>query len=201
MRIGFILGAWLIAASPLFPQTHLSVSELLRFTLEESGQQLTRVLGQPLQVADAGPAHFTWYYQTDVLDKHDHSHLLMFRRSDGKLISVTRNFHLPTSVDALFPDAGSRTYYWPDREKPTWQVRVRPLSGDRLLIAMGVEKKGDPTTQIVVIRRSVLPAFLPWLASEIAPPASSGPPASTTAPSSTPLSLRQSKARRSNVQE
>lgn len=161
-----VAGAWLIAAPSIFSQnTPLAASELLRYSLEETTQQIHRGLGAPVQIADAGPEMVNWFYKTDVYDQHEHSHQLLFRKSDGKLLSVTRNFHFPVNVDALFPEgSATRTYKF----NAEWSVRVREtLSGQRLIIAMGVDKPGDTTTQIAVMRREVVPLFLPWLARQL----------------------------------
>jgi hypothetical protein len=170
------LGAWLLAAPAFFAQpqtsadpgdTPLAASELLRYTLEETSTQLTRVLGPPVQISDTGVGFKTWYYQTDVLDQHEFSHLLMFRKSDGKLVSVTRNFHSPIAVDALFPERTTRTHHWPSESDRKWSIRVRTMTGDRVAIAMGAAKPGDRTTQVVILRRSTLKTFMPWLADQV----------------------------------
>lgn len=150
-------------------QTLLPVGELLRYSLEETPEQLIRGLGRPAQTGEGSPGYFTWYYKTDVLDQHDFSHLLLFRKSDGKLASVTRNFHTPVNVDALFPAQSSRTHFWPSENDPQWAVRLRQLGNDRILLAMGVRQAGETTTQVVVIRRSALRAFLPWLHEQLEP--------------------------------
>lgn len=169
-----VAGAWLIAAPSLFSQnTPLAASELLRYSLEETTQQIHRGLGAPAQIADAGPDLVNWFYKTDVYDQHEHSHQLLFRKSDGKLLSVTRNFHFPVNVDALFPEgSATRTYAF----NAEWGVRVREtLGGQRLIIAMGVAKPGDTTTQIAVMRREVVKVFLPWLAKQLTETASANP--------------------------
>jgi hypothetical protein len=162
-RIILTMGAWLLAAPLLLPQTPLAAAELLRYSLDETPAQLVRWLGPPVQIADSDAQFVTWYYQTDVQDLHEHSHLLVFRKSDGKLTIVTRNFHLPVQVDALFPAAKSNTYYWPSEGNRQWSVRVRILGEDRLAIAMGTAKAGDTTTQVVILRRAAVRVFLPWL--------------------------------------
>ncbi|BDC47779.1 hypothetical protein F183_A00950 [Bryobacterales bacterium F-183] len=159
-------GAWLIAAPSLFSQTTpLAASELLRYSLDESMQQIHRALGAPAQVADAGPDLVNWFYKTDVYDQHEHSHQLLFRKSDGKLLSVTRNFHFPVNVDALFPEgSATRTYQF----NAEWGVRVRETrSGQRLIIAMGATKAGATTTQIALMRPEAVRIFLPWLARQM----------------------------------
>ena len=163
-----IIGAWFVASPWLLAQTPLAAAEVLRYSLEETPAQLLRWLGKPVQIADSDSQFLTWYYQTDVQDLHDHSHLLVFSKSSGKLISVTRNFHFPVTVDALFPEAKSQTHYWPTDADRHWSVRVRVLGEDRLAIAMGVRQTGDSTTQVVIIRRSQLKTFLPWLDERLA---------------------------------
>ena len=92
----------------------------------------------------------------------------MFRREDGKLVSVTRNFHFAVNVDALLPVKSTQTYYWPNETDRQWPVRVRRMANDRLVIAMGVANPGETTTQVLIIRRSVLRLFLPWLEDQLA---------------------------------
>lgn len=156
-----------VLAGLLAGQTLLPVGELMRYTLDESTEQLTRGMGAPVQIGDASPGYLTWYYKTDVLDQHDFSHLLMFRREDGKLVSVTRNFHFAVNVDALLPVKSTQTYYWPSETDRQWPVRVRRMGNDRLVIAMGVANP-ETTTQVLIIRRSVLRLFLPWLEDQLA---------------------------------
>jgi len=91
------------------------------------------------------------------------------RQSDRKLVSLTRNYHEPTLVDALFPASGTKTYYWQNGSQPRWRVRVHLLKdGERALIARGVEKAGQKTDQVLLIRRSALVSYLPWLAEQLA---------------------------------
>jgi len=164
MRSMFLAGVLLLAAPRVFPQSApLQLTEILRFTLEESPQQIVRGMGRPVLVNDGDPNFRTWYYQTDTIDNHEHSHVLLFRQADQQLLSVTRNYHYPVQVEALFPAAKSTIHHWPDAKNPQLSVQVREYSGDRVLIAMGVAKPGQPTTQIIVIRRSALKIFFPWL--------------------------------------
>ena len=164
MRCLLLTGVLLIAAPRIFPQpAPLQITEILRFTLNESPQQIIRGLGRPVQVNDSDPNFRTWYYQTDTIDNHEHSHVLLFRQGNEQLVSVTRNYHYPVQVDALFPASKSTIHHWPDARHPQLSVQVREYSGDRVLIAMGVAKPGQPTTQLIVMRRSALKTFFPWL--------------------------------------
>ena len=44
---------------------------------------------------------------------------------------------------------------------------LRQLPGEVLLIAMGTEKPGEGTTQLILIRRPALRIFMPWLAEQL----------------------------------
>ena len=126
-------------------------------------------MGAPAQVGEAGASHFSWYLQIGVADSHDHSHVLLFRRADKKLVSITRNFDEPTNVDVLFPPEATNTYSFKSANQPPWPTRVREIDGNRLLIAMGIGKAGERTTQLLLIRKSVLAQYLPWLAEQLRP--------------------------------
>lgn len=152
-----LLGALLLAA-PLFSQN----VEVLPFQLTESRAQVRQKLGQPALVVPAGDFE-SWQYQVGVEDNHEFSHVLLFRVSTGELLSATRNWEQECSVDELFPAAESRVYYFPDAQHPEYGVRVRRLSGGRVLMAMGSAKAGQPTGQVVMIRESELAIFHPWL--------------------------------------
>lgn len=166
-RLHFVV--WLLA-TPLFFYPAQAVEndrELLRFTLDENTTQVAGILGAPAQVGEAGPHHFSWYLQLNVMDNHDYSHILLFRSEDKKLVSVTRDYGEPENVDRMFPVGESRTYYWQNGTQPQWPVRVRMLSGNRVLIAMGVAEPGQRTNQVLLIRRSAMAGYLPWLQEQL----------------------------------
>lgn len=151
-------------AVPLFPQS----SELSAFHLDESTDQVRKILGDPVLVADINQEFRSWQYRVGGIDHDDFSHALIFRRATGKLVSFSRTFDIPVNVDDLFPAARTTYYQFPKTGKPEMTVRMCKLSADRLLLAFGSQKPGDPTTQLILIHRSILPIFYPWLAEEIA---------------------------------
>ena len=157
-----VWGALAFWALPFFSHA-APPPDVLSFTLEETPAQVLRLLGRPVQVDDSGPVYRSWLYQIGNRDSHDFSHVLCFRGASAQLISVTRNFDEPQNVDALLPADQTSAYQWPATGVAHFHVRVRQLSGDRLLIAMGTAKPGDRTTQLMLIRRSALRFFLPWL--------------------------------------
>ena len=146
------LGALLLAA-PLFSQMAQwadplpSAAEPKWFLLVETESQIRAKLGQPKMVADFGN-YRSWQYQFGEVDHEDYSHALVFRKSDGKLISVSRSYDPERTVDQFFPASKTTVHYYPDADKPQFTMRVRRLSGGRLLMAMGTSKAGQSTGQI-----------------------------------------------------
>lgn len=167
-----ILGALLLAA-PRFsvafgePDPRTRPEFLLEFTLGESESEVTAKMGPPRQVADFSPDYRAYHFQIGVDDLHELSHILVFSRASGKLVSITQNFEPERDVAALFPPAESRVHFWPDPDKPQYSILVRKLSGNRLLMSMGTRKPSDPAGQLMLIRREALAAFHPWLAAQL----------------------------------
>jgi hypothetical protein len=119
-------------------------------------------MGSPAMVAPFGD-FLSWRYQIDNPDGHDFSHELVFRQSTGELISFTRNFDPERTVDDVFPAAETEVYYYPDAAHPEYSVRLRRLSGGRLLLAPGSGQPGALAGQLMLIRESELRNFVSWL--------------------------------------
>jgi len=163
-----------LLAAPLFSQAIQAAadpvvagSRLEWFQLTETSDQVRKALGQPALTADFGADYRSWQFQIGDIDHHDFSHLAVFRKSTRTLVSITRNYEPEIAVDQLFPAGETTTYHYPNASKPEMSVRLRRLSGDRLLIANGAgSDAGRPaqtTNQIVLIRRSDLRYFFGWL--------------------------------------
>lgn len=175
------LAALLSAATPLFSQSpaappdasqpwHRHSSDpryqggyLFWFTLDETPAQLIEKLGQPAQVGEMGPDFLIWQFQISVVDKHEFSHVICIRRKDNRIVSIARNYEFQENVDGLFPAKLTEVHHWIRDGKPQFSVRLRRLGPDRLLLAMGSGQPGKPTSQILLIRESELPVFMPWL--------------------------------------
>jgi hypothetical protein len=137
--------------------------ELLGFDLNETPSDVVSRFGQPDGVDDSLPNYISWFFKLGAQDEHDYGYILCFRRSDRGLVSVTRNFEPEAVVDHLFPTGSFDVRHWPSDENPQFSVRVRALSGGRLLIAMGSVEEGKPCGQLILIQSSVVPIFFPWL--------------------------------------
>ena len=133
---------------------------LLQFRLRETPAEVRRKMGPPDRIAGFGAGLVSWQYHVGQEDHHDFSHAFCFRESESALISVTRNTEEPETVDSLFPPKETFTQRHPETG---WPVRVRRMSGGRILVAAGVAGPGQPTTQLIYIRESETRIFLPWL--------------------------------------
>ena len=168
------LAGVLLLAAPLWPQLPAASDPVVSkgrfewFRLSETRAEVAKQLGLPAMVAGFGADFESWQYQLGPADDEEgFSHQLVFRKSTGELISVARNFAPERSVDELFPVSESNTYFYPNADEPRLSVCVRKLSGERLLLAIGVSKPGQPTGQIFLIRQTELRVFYPWLADQL----------------------------------
>lgn len=170
MRPVPLLLAALLATVPLSSQTSASlaaanaaVEAQIPFTLRETRDEIVQRLGHPKVAADFGSDYLSWQYQIDTADHHDFSHYLVFRKANGTLVSVTRNYDKDQRVDALFPAPESFVYRVPNTGPRPYSVLVRLLSDDRVLIAMGISRSDQPVSQLVILCKTEIPFFFPWL--------------------------------------
>lgn len=174
MRPSTLLLAAALWSAPLLSQPpaadpQLRNGEPVWFLLTETSDQVTRALGSPSLVADFGRDYRSWQYQIGAVDHDEFSHLLVFCKSGRVLISVTRNYEPERNVDAFFPEAETTVHHYPDADNRKYSLRLRRLSGGRVLMAMGTSKRGQPTGQLVLMRESELRNFYPWLFARLRP--------------------------------
>jgi hypothetical protein len=167
--MGLRLVGALLTAAPLFSQSGADPAvvkgRVQWLTLGESREDLARAMGPPRMIAPFGADFVAYQYQIGGVDHHDYSHQVVVRRSDGTVVSITRNYEPEIVVDEFFPEPETSAYRC--QECGGYSVRVRKLSGGRLLLAMGVSRPGQRTGQLLLIRESELRVFLPWLAAEM----------------------------------
>jgi hypothetical protein len=166
-------GALLLAALPLFCEggENRKVQEILRFTLQETPEEIAKLIGRPSHVDDSVPGYQSWQYEPPPEENGDDNSapawFVCLRTGTRQVVSITRNFDKPQDVDALFPMAQTMAHHWPSPTDRQFSVRVRRISEDALLLGMGTAKAGERTSQLILIRRSALKTFLPWLAEQI----------------------------------
>jgi hypothetical protein len=170
--ISILLGA-LLSAAPVFSQQalwsdpQLSADGIKWFQLGESESDVRKSLGQPSMVTDFGE-YRSWQYQIGAVEHDDFSHALVFRKSDGQLVSVSRTYNPERGVDAFFPPSETTVHWFREAGQPDFPMRVRRLRGGRILIAVGTSKPGQTTGQLVLIRETELAHFYAWLAEDLA---------------------------------
>src|SRR5664279_1508538 len=107
----FVGGALLVAALPLLCQTPQNgkVQELLRFSLNESPEQIVALLGRPQRVDDSLAGYQSWQYEFSAAEENDDNSppawFVCLNPAKRQVLSVTRNFDKPQEVDGLFPSA------------------------------------------------------------------------------------------------
>ena len=162
-----------MAALPLMCQTpqNTKIQELLRFSLNESPEQIVSLLGRPQRIDDSLAGYQSWQYEFSAVEENDDNSppawFVCLNTSKRQVLSVTRNFDKPQNVDGILPASQTAVYHWPSKDTAQFSVRLRQLPGDVLLLAMGTARPGDRTTQIILIRQSALKTFMPWLAEEL----------------------------------
>jgi hypothetical protein len=165
--VGALLAAPLSAQLPKLADPVLADGSVQWFQLTESRTAVAAALGNPAFVAEFGPGMLSWQFQLGDIDHHDFSHQLVFAGDGKTLISVTRNYEPAIAVDQFFPPHLTTVHHYPDAAHPQFSVRLRRLSGERALVAIGTSRPGETTTQLVLIRESFLPTFMPWLARQL----------------------------------
>lgn len=139
-----------------------------RILLADSKEKILKLFGPPKTATHFGNDFQSWQYQIGEGDHDDFSHQVVFRKSSGELVSFTRNYESPQKMLAFFPIAESKAYAYIEAGKPDYPMLVRSLPDGRLLLAVGISKPQQTTTQMVVMRQSELRYFYPWLQKQLA---------------------------------
>jgi hypothetical protein len=168
----FFSGALLLAALPLLSASaDPKIHAIMGFTLDEDSAGIAKLIGPPSRVDDSTPTYQSWQYEPpadeDVDDNSPPAWLVCVHTTSRRVLSVTRNFGKPQDVDALFPAAETEVHHWPSERDRQFSVRLRRLPGDKLLLAMGTDRAGQRTTQLILIRRDALRTFMSWLADQL----------------------------------
>lgn len=171
---GALLAGVLLVAAPLFSQPAGFAEPVVEngvlhwFHLTETRAEVSKLLGPPKVVSALGDDLELWQYQIGVAeDDEEFSHHLVFRRSTGKLISASRNFETDRDVEWLFAGGRDSVYWFTGNEGARYGFRVLQLADDRLIVVPGSSAPGKPASRIMLIRRSELKYFFPWLDGEM----------------------------------
>jgi hypothetical protein len=155
------------AAAVLRGAEHRSAPSILEFSLQERESDLVRKLGPSEHVSgDTTYRTLDYLLGSEERNDEDFDWTFYFEKPSGILVSVIRNFVTPRNVDQLLgPDF--RFHEYPANPQAPLQALSRVLPGGRVLIAIGLKKPGEVCSQLVLMRRSALPRFYPWIATDL----------------------------------
>ena len=147
---------------------HPSVPSILDFSLLERQSDIVKKLG-PSEHVSTGPGYRTLEYVLGPEERSDEDYdwVFYFERPSGSLISVTRNFSKPVTVAALLKGDGVQSHTSNAVPNSPLAALTRSLAGDRVLVAIGLSRTDQPCSQIVLMRRTVLSRFYPWIAKDL----------------------------------
>lgn len=171
MLLHLSIAVGVLLAAPLLSQTLDPVvhnGEVTWWSLNETPADVNAALGAPSQVTDFD-GYLSWQHRLPGVDhESDVSSQMVFRRSTGRLISVTRTYESDRDVSAFFPPAESSLHAFPDAKHATFRALVRRLPGSRILIASGLASgPGQFSAQLVLLREEELTHFFPWIAESL----------------------------------
>lgn len=114
------LSVVLLLAVPLFSQTDPRLKDGVQkpvwFQLTEDRGEVSKLLGKPANVASFLKDFVSWQFQLGS-SHEDFSHVAVFRKSEGKLMSITREYEPESNVDELFPPAQTTACFFPQCPK------------------------------------------------------------------------------------
>jgi hypothetical protein len=139
---------------------HRSTPAMVQYTLNETPAMIESKLG-PSTHSAWGRGYSVLEFGDDTSGHNDlgYEWTFYFEQPSGDLLSVTHNVFPPRSVAAFFPAAETRAH-----QHGSMTAISRSLPGDRVLIAVGMTKREDECAQIILVRRSALGRFYPWIA-------------------------------------
>lgn len=167
-RLSFLIILAALAAASGNGADHESAPSILDFSLGERESDIVKKLGSSEHVS-AGTGYRTLDYLLGPEQRSDEDYdwTFYFERPSGSLVSVTRNFAKPVRVAALLKGNGIRSHkYQADPRAPLAALSLT-LPGDRVLVAIGLSKTDQVCSQLVLMRRSALPRFFPWIARDL----------------------------------
>ena len=134
--------------------------QLLAISLRESAASIEKSFGPHTHSAQ-GRGYSVLEFGADSSEHNDlgFEWTFYFEQPSGELLSVTHNLPEARSVDTLFPASESRRH-----SGGGVTALSLALPGDRLLIAIGMAERSGACSQLILMRRSVVGRFYPWIA-------------------------------------
>ena len=176
-KLAVLLSGALLYAAPLFsqkapvpgPDPRLDANRrLIWLSVNDSKPKVAQVMGRPRMRTEFGADFQSWQYQIGEGDHDDSSHLIVFRKSTGAFVSITRNYEPQRNVAAFFPEKESSIHIYQTPDGVPFSILVRKLDSTGLLLAPGLSHREQLSGQLMLIHKSELQHFYPWLAKQIA---------------------------------
>ena len=144
----------------------LSNASPLDIPLDATPAQVQAALGAPDHVREERTFR-VWDYNLGPADQNDMGYAwsFFFEAPSGRLLSITHNVAGGVSVKPLFREATFRKAVSPAPAK--LPVLYSAGDGERMTIAVGIASPEQPCSQVIIIRRSVLDRFYPWLSENL----------------------------------
>ncbi len=140
--------------------------KLLSFSLDLTEVALRNRLGDPDHVREQA-AYRVWDYNLGPMDENDMDFgwSFYFEQPSGHLVSVTHNIAKGTTTNGLFAANRSRSIVSPAPGKLPMLYQL--IGKDGLLLGVGVSNADQLCNQLILMRRSAVNRFYPWLASQL----------------------------------
>ena len=164
MRAARVLGAVVVCCLGGLAEDGRPTPTLLEYTLRESAAIVESQLG-PRTHSARGKGYSVLEFGEDSSEHNDlgYEWTFYFEQPSGELLSIAHYLPEPRSVAIFFPQGETQFH----RQESGVSAISRLLPGDRILIAIGMARRDSPCSQIILMRRSAVERFYPWIAAEL----------------------------------
>jgi hypothetical protein len=158
--------ALLVCGTQFLGEAAPAVPSIINVSFSSTKAAVQQMFGPPEHVRQQ-PSFEIWDYSLGNADENDlgFAWSFYFDEPSGRLTSVTRNFKNAVPVNDLFSADAGKVATSPG-PLPT-KVLYRSLDGERVLIAVGVSHPSDLCSQVVLMRKSAVQYFYPWLSAQL----------------------------------
>ena len=140
--------------------------KILSFSFDLNETRLQGRLGAPDHLREQS-AYRIWDYNLGAVDENDMTFAwsFYFEQPSGRLISVTHNISRGTTTNDVFAAGRSKKVIGPAPGR--LPILYRLIGNDGVLLGIGVSNPDQGCNQVILMRRSALSRFYPWLASQV----------------------------------
>lgn len=135
-------------------------------SFDSTAAQVQALLGAPDHVREERTFR-VWDYNLGPADENDMgcAWSFFFEEPSGKLLSITHNVAEGVPMKTVFPNGTLHKVTSP--APANLPVLTGSIDGERVVIGIGITSVEQSCSQIIVMRRSALPKFYPWLSKQL----------------------------------